>query len=300
MTDVHYPEHHDPARDWRGDSAAIAAISFDVDAEAPVLALDERYATHLSTMSHQAYGPRVGIPRILELLRRVSLQATFFFPAASAQRWPEALATVLDAGHEVAYHSHHHRPLVGLSDAEQEDDFHTGLELLRKMGAQPRGYRAPLWQQTAFTLELVRDAGLIYDSSLMDDDRPYRLGPAGDVAELPVHWSLDDWEQYAFLPEPDIGQSIELPSKVLELWAGELDAMRATGSLCMICCHPFLSGRPSRLRTVERFIAFARDCGDVELLTCEQIALRVLGSSPARCTRLVSKTESSRSSLRPR
>ncbi|MGI8781686.1 MAG: polysaccharide deacetylase family protein [Solirubrobacteraceae bacterium] len=286
MIDVHYPERHAPARGWRGNAAAIAAVSFDVDAETPVLAVDERYATHLSSMSHQAYGPRVGIPRILDLLRRLSLQATFFFPAASADRWPQALEAVLAGGHEVAYHSHRHRPLVDLSDAEQEEDFQTGLELLRRMGARPRGYRAPLWQQTAFTLELVRNAGLLYDSSLMDDDRPYRVGPAGELAELPVHWSLDDWEQYAFLPAPDIGQNIEAPSKVLELWTGELEAMRSTGSLCLICCHPFLSGRPSRLRTVERFVEFARGCGDVELLTCAQIAERVL--APADKSRAAS------------
>ena len=276
MTDVHYPERHDPDPNWRRDAAAIASISFDVDAETPVLAVDQRYATHLSSMSHQAYGPRVGVPRILDLLRQLSLRATFFFPAASAARWPEALDAVLEGGHEVAYHSHHHRPLVDLSEAEQEEDFHGGLEVLRNLGAEPVGYRAPLWQQTAFTLELVRDAGLLYDSSLMDDDRPYRLGPRGDVAELPVHWSLDDWEQYAFLPEPDVGKNIETPSKVLELWTGELDAMRATGSLCLICCHPFLSGRPSRLRAVEHFVQFARGLGDVDLLPCREIAARVL------------------------
>jgi peptidoglycan/xylan/chitin deacetylase (PgdA/CDA1 family) len=230
-------------------------------------------------MSHQAYGPRVGVPRILELLRRLSLRATFFFPASTAARWPDALAAVLDAGHEVAYHSHRHRPLVELTEAQQEEDFHTGLELLRKLGADPVGYRAPLWQQTAFTLELVRRAGMLYDSSLMDDDRPYRLGPRGELAELPVHWSLDDWEQYAFLPEPDVGANIETPSKVLELWTGELDAMRSTGSLCLVCCHPFLSGRPSRLRTVERFVEFARGLGDVELLPCREIAERVLGAA---------------------
>jgi peptidoglycan-N-acetylglucosamine deacetylase len=266
----------EPAPDWRRGAAAVASISFDVDAETPVLAIDERYATHLSTMSHQAYGPRVGVPRILELLARVELRVTFFFPGMTALRWPATLERVLGAGHEVALHSHRHRPLVELSEAEQEEDFHTGLEALRGLGAEPRGYRAPQWQQTAFTLGLVERAGLVYDSSLMDDDRPYRIGPAGRVAELPVHWSLDDWEQYAFLPEPDIGQSIETPAKVLELWTGELDAMRATGSLCLVCCHPFLSGRPSRLRTVERFVEFARGCGDVELLTCGEIADRVL------------------------
>ena len=275
MTSVSYPPRREPAADWRRGAAAVASVSFDVDAETPILAEGERYASHLSTMSHQAYGPRVGVPRILELARRLELRFTFFFPAATAERWPQTLEAVLSAGHEVAYHSFHHRPLVELSEAEQEEDFHTGLELLRRLGADPKGYRAPLWQQTAFTLDLVRAAGLLYDSSLMDDDRPYRIG---DLAELPVHWSLDDWEQYAYLPDPDVGQNIETPGKVLELWTGELDAMRATGSLCMICCHPFLSGRPSRLRTIERFVEFARRCGDVELATCGEIASRVLSA----------------------
>jgi peptidoglycan-N-acetylglucosamine deacetylase len=278
MTEVNYPEHHEPADDWRRGAAALAAISFDVDAETPVLAIDARYRTHLSSMSHQAYGPRVGIPRILEALRRLDLRSTFFFPGATADRWPDALEAVVEAGHEVALHSHRHRPLVHLSDSEQEEDFETGLATLRRYGVEPRGYRAPFWQQTEFTLCLVAKAGLVYDSSLMDDDRPYRLGPSGRVAELPVHWSLDDWEQYAFLPEPDIGQTIETPKKLLELWTGELDAMRATGSLCLVCCHPFLSGRPSRLHAIERFVEFARDCGDVELLTCGEVADRVLGS----------------------
>ena len=133
-------------------------------------------------MSHQAYGPRVGVPRILALLERIELRATFFFPGATAERWPGTLEAVLSAGHEVAYHSYAHKPLVELSEAEQEEDFHGGLEVLRRLGASPVGYRAPLWQQTAFTLQLVRAAGLRYDSSLMDDDRPYVIGRAGRAA----------------------------------------------------------------------------------------------------------------------
>jgi hypothetical protein len=84
---------------------------------------------------------------------------------------------------------------------------------------------------TQATLGLLAGCGIHYDSSLMDDDKPYRLVTvSGSVAELPVHWSLDDWEQYAFLPDPDIGQQIESPLKVDELWTAELDAMRRTNA----------------------------------------------------------------------
>jgi peptidoglycan/xylan/chitin deacetylase (PgdA/CDA1 family) len=274
---IDWPERRGPAPTWLGGAKAIASISFDVDAEAPLLAVDARYARHLSTMSHQAYGPRVGVPRILALLDRLALRTTFFVPGATARRWPHVVRDVLAAGHEVAAHSDRHVPLVRLSEDEQREDLERCLDTLGRLGASPRGYRAPLWQQTAFTLALLAEYGLDYDSSLMDDDRPYLAGAGQGVVELPVHWSLDDWEQYAFVPEPDIGQRIETPGRVLELWTGELDAMRATGSLCLVCCHPFLTGRPSRLRNVERFVAFARAAGDVEVLACDEIAARVRG-----------------------
>ena len=68
----------------------------------------------------------------------------------------------------------------------------------------------------------------------MDDDRPYLLDTGrGILAELPVHWMLDDWEQYAFLPEPHIGAVIESPAKVLDLWGGELEALADEGGLMM-------------------------------------------------------------------
>jgi len=123
------------------------------------------------------------------------------------------------------------------------------------------------------TPELLAAAGFAYDSSLMDDDVPYRLATdAGTLIELPVHWSLDDWEQYAFLPEPDIGSQIELPAKVLELWTGELDAMRDEGCLLVITMHPFLSGRPARAKMVGEFLGRVRERGDVWQATMSEIA----------------------------
>ena len=269
----------DAPGDWLHGAAAILALTFDLDAESAVLARSPDAVRDLSTMSHQAYGPQVGLPRILKLLADTATPATFFVPGDSARRWPNAVESILAAGHEIALHSDQHKPLVGMSEDEQHDDLHANLQALHTLGVQPIGYRAPNWQLTETTLEMLIDAGLSYDSSLMDDDRPYLIAhPAGHIVELPVHWSLDDWEQYAFLPEPNIGQNIETPAKVLELWAGELDAMRATHSICNITLHPFLSGRPSRLKALADLIGIAHRHGDVELARCDTIATRVRGS----------------------
>jgi peptidoglycan/xylan/chitin deacetylase (PgdA/CDA1 family) len=276
-TDAPYGPTRSPAADsWLNDAAAIVVLGFDLDAEETILALGEQYASDLSTMSHQAYGPLVGVPRILDLLDRHGVPGTFFIPGAAAEQWPSTVRSITAAGHEIALHGQTHESLTNLDAEAQANDFNTCLAALRELEVDPRGYRAPYWQQTSDTLALIADAGLLYDSSLMDDDRPYVLHISGrELVELPVHWGLDDWEQYAFLPDPDIGQRIVAPSRVAELWLEELDAMRGTRSLCALTCHPFLSGRPSRIRALENFIKTATEFGDVEFASCAEVAERV-------------------------
>src|ERR1700748_58040 len=98
--------------DWRNGHAAVAVLSFDVDAESAILAAGRRYADHAMVMTHQAFGPRVGVPRILALLAEYGLPATFFVPGLTAERYPQTVADILEAGHEVAHHSWSHRSPV--------------------------------------------------------------------------------------------------------------------------------------------------------------------------------------------
>ncbi len=262
-------------------------LSFDVDAEAPILAAGRRYAERATVMSHQAYGPLVGVPRILALLGEYDLKATFFVPGVTAERYPQTMERILAAGHEVGHHSYAHRNPAELTEAEEREDFERALEALDRFGVRPQGHRAAMWEATWRTPALVAEYGLLYDSSLMDDDRPYALETeAGTIVELPPHWSLDDWEQYAYLPDPPIGTAIEAPSKVLDLWRSELDAMRRHGCLFVLTCHPFLSGRPGRVETLRRVIEHALERGDVEFATGAEVAGRVLDDPGATARRL--------------
>jgi peptidoglycan/xylan/chitin deacetylase (PgdA/CDA1 family) len=270
---------------WLGGSRAVAVLSFDVDAESPILARGRGYADHAMVMTHQAYGPLVGVPRLLALLAEYELPATFFVPGLTADRYPGTIERIAAAGHEVGHHSYSHRSPVDLDESGERADFERALSALERVGVRPVGHRAALWEASWHTPGLVAEYGLEYDSSLMDADRPYRLRTAaGTIAELPPHWSLDDWEQYAFLPRPDIGGVIESPRKVSELWRGELDAMRRHGCLFMLTCHPFLSGRPSRVEALRELIEHALEAGDVEFATGETIARRALedGDMPER------------------
>ena len=135
-----------------------------------------------------------------------------------------------------------------LTEDEERADFERALASLRALGVEPKGFRCPSWEPGWRTPQIVAEYGLEYDSSLMDSDKPYVLDTgAGEIVELPVHWSLDDWEQYAYIPDPSFRSAIESPTKVLDLWTSELDAMRRYGCLFVLTCHPFLSGRPHRV-----------------------------------------------------
>ena len=261
---------------WLGDSAAVAVLSFDVDAESPILAQGRRYADHAMVMTHQAYGPQVGVPRLLELLDDFGIKATFFVPGLTADRYPHTVERILAGGHEVGHHSYSHRSPVDLGEAGEREDFERALEALERVGVKPKGHRSALWEASWGTPALVAEYGLEYDSTLMDDDRPYLLETGqGTIAELPPHWSLDDWEQYAYLPRPPIGTNIESPAKVLDLWTNELDAMRRHGCLFMLTNHPFLSGRPGRVETLRKLVEHALGRGDVEFATAAEVAARV-------------------------
>jgi peptidoglycan-N-acetylglucosamine deacetylase len=261
--------------DWLAGRAALAVLSFDVDAESPILAHGRRYAGHAMVMTHQAFGPRVGVPRLLALLADYGLPATFFIPGLTAERYPQTVEAVLAAGHEVGHHSHSHRSPVTLTPDEERADFERALSALRRAGAEPRGHRAALWEASWLTPALAAEHGMLYDSSLMDADVPYLLGtPKGEIVELPPHWSLDDWEQYAFLPQPNIGSIITSPLSVSEAWIHELDSMRRHGALFLLTCHPFLSGRAGRVEALRAVIEAGLERGDVQFCTCLEVAER--------------------------
>jgi peptidoglycan/xylan/chitin deacetylase (PgdA/CDA1 family) len=252
-----------------------ACLTFDVDAEAVILSESGLYARNAGVMSHQAYGPLVGVPRILDLLREYALPATFFVPGWTADRYPQVVEAILAAGHEIGHHSYAHFSPFAQTEDEERADFERALETLRRAGVEVEGFRCPSWEPGWRTPQIVAQHGLSYDSSLMDSDKPYVLDTgAGEIIELPVHWSLDDWEQYAYLPDPPHRSSIESPAKVLDLWISELDAMRRYGCLFLLTCHPFLSGRPHRVEVLRTLIEHALAAGDVEFAACRDVARR--------------------------
>ena len=105
------------------------------------------------------------------------------------------------------------------------------------------------------------------------------------LVEVPVWWGLDDWEQYAFLPDLIGSGVIASPAKVLEMWTLELEAMHRLGAAFVLCCHPFMSGRPARAEALDRLIQRMKALPGMWITTVAAVAEHCgsLGLAPRTC-----------------
>ncbi|MFJ4026783.1 polysaccharide deacetylase [Paenarthrobacter sp. NPDC089989] len=280
---------------WPEGFKAAASFTFDVDAESCTIAHDPTSTRRMSLMSHQSYGPRIAVPRLLQILDRQDIKATFFIPGFTAESYPDIVRRIADGGHEIAHHGYLHEPMQGIDAATEASYLDRGLEALDKVaGVRPLGYRAPWWELNWHTPALLADRGFLYDSSLLDGDAPYRLAVADggardgsgspddsdsrDIVEIPVDWALDDWEQYGFYPGVTGSGVIESPAKALEMWTLEAEAHHAQGSCFVLTNHPFISGRPSRAVALEQLIERVKGLDGMWVTTLAEIAAHTKAS----------------------
>lgn len=266
------------------------ALTFDHDA----ISDSVRRGDPPVKLSHAEFGPRVGFGRVMEVLTRHSIPATWFVPGHTAETWPAQIEAIVGGGHELASHGWFHEDFSELSVDEARAILERSFEALSHAagGTAPAGWRAPYWALGERTLELVEAAGFRYDSSLMADDyRLYRVrrgdrhsvvegtswGREGSLVEVPVYWALDDWPHF----EPGAGRDgLSAPSKVLEIWLGELRYAweHAPGGLLMVTMHPECIGRGHRIPILERLIEEAGGLDGVEFDRLDRYVERVRSS----------------------
>jgi len=242
-----------PRFSWPGGAKVAVMLCFDVDGETTALGHDPALAKRLTTMSQCEYGPTVGVPRLLGLLDHCQVPATFFIPGYIAEHHPGMTRAVQAAGHEIGLHGYLHERLITLNETQEEAILQKSFTILEDLtGTRPVGYRAPWFELNPWTPAVLQRNGVFYVASAMGDDVPYRH--ANGLIEIPGQWMLEDWEQFAFNADPAWGSIPENCDKVFDLWWKEFEAMYDFGCCFVLTLHPWLSGRPSRVRLLERLI----------------------------------------------
>lgn len=257
---------------WPDGARCAVALSFDCDHETFELGTGK---AAIGRLAWGEFGRRKGVPRILEILQKHAVPASFFIPAVAALIDPESLRPIMEDGHEIGAHGWIHENNSQLDRATERELMLRARDTLGKItGTLPVGHRSPNWDLSPHTIELVAELGYSYDSSLMADDDCYELvcnGRNTGVVEIPVEWSRDDAVYFLFNREPAT-RPWTPPEAVFDIFKREFDAAYDEGGLFQLVMHPFVIGYRSRIWILDKLIEHARTRKDVWFGTHADIA----------------------------
>ena len=254
---------------WYGGARVAVLLSFDVDNETVALRTGE---PSVGALSQGEYGARVALRRVVELLDRNSIPASFFIPAVSLMLHPEMADLIKRSGrHEFGVHGWIHETNNVLPAAVERDLVKRALDYLTEItGTRPVGYRAPSWNFSPNTLSIIRELGFQYESSMMSDDRPYELlqnGQPTGMVEIPVEWILDDAPLFNVQ-----GANYSAPRQVAQVWIDEFDKAWEEGTMFVLTMHPHIIGHRSRIVALEILLTHIRGKREVWFATHREAA----------------------------
>lgn len=264
----------------------LVCLTFDFDAMSGLIA---RGLTTPTPVSRGEFGA-VALPRILDLLKRYEITASFFIPGAVFKTYPALCDRVIAEGHEIGNHGWSHVPPSSLSQEEEDEGLARSNELIKSLtGRRPAGYRSPSWDLGNYTLDLLLKHGFTYESSMMGNDyEPYfvrqgdqihedgsvTFGKPTSLVEMPISWSLDDFPHFEFLRmENSVMQGLMNAQSVLGNWTADYDYMRQNfdWGVLTYTFHPYVIGRGHRMLILERLIRHLAD-NEATFVTLESAA----------------------------
>lgn len=259
-------------KSWPGGARVAVALSFDSDHETQTLRWGH---SSPGKLSQGEYGARAAMPRILDMLARHDVPATFFVPAVVAMLHPDEQRRAVAEGHEVGIHSWIHELNSALPPKDERDLQMRSADKLEEItGVRPVGIRTPSWDFSDHTLSITREMGLLYDSSLMADDEPYEIledGEPSGIVELPVEWIRDDAPYWSMDRFSGL-RPYTPPSGVFEVFRREFDGAYAEKGLFLLTMHPHYIGHRSRIQVLDELIRHIRGHDGVWFATHADVA----------------------------
>jgi peptidoglycan/xylan/chitin deacetylase (PgdA/CDA1 family) len=247
----------------------IVCLTFDHDHMSGFIARGLTTPTYISRGEYDM----VVIPRLVALLGRYDIKATFFTPGHTIDSSPQSVMPYVEAGHELAHHGWTHRLPASLSRDEEEEEIVRGNNSIKRVSGQvARGYRSPAWDLSPHSIELLLKHRIKYDSSLMGHDydcyyarqgdvvelkKPFQRGRETALLEMPISWSLDDYPHFEFVRTPTtVLPGLQSARTVMETWRDEFRYMQQTveWGVLTYTMHPYVIGRGYRMLALAAFV----------------------------------------------
>lgn len=275
-----------------GEPRLTVCLTFDFDAMSVWICGGSRNPAEISRGEFGA----VAVTRILPLLARYDIRATFFVPGHSALAYPDVVRRIAAEGHEIGHHGWVHENPAHFDRDGEVRNFRRALDALDTVaGVRPVGFRSPAADMSVNTIDVLLEHGIAYDSSCQGSDfvpyylrqgdrwsttEPYEFGRSVDLVEVPFSWLLDDFPHFEF--EPGFAQNLTAPSTVLEIWRAEFDyaVAHSPGGVYDLCMHPQVIGRGHRLVMLEQLIRHMSSVDGVVFSTMADYAQRWRAANP--------------------
>ena len=229
----------------------------------------------LDTMaiSWAAYGVKRGIHRLLDALARQRAKASVMTNAIIAERAPQTVRAIADAGHEVLSHSYAMDVVPALLSLEDEkQNIARCTALLEKASGKPvRGWLSPRGTSRAETPQLLAEAGYSWYGDVFDDDLPYVLTFGNKkIVAIPLATDVND------MPFMKYGNA---PKLMLESFNENVKIARARKSelaIIDVTLHAHIFGHPRGAWYFEQIVRSAVKAADIWVGTRAEIADHVL------------------------
>ncbi|KAI1618150.1 carbohydrate esterase family 4 protein [Exophiala viscosa] len=264
-----------------GKKRVLISYGVDVDAVAGWLG---SYGgdDSVNDISRGIFAATIGTQRLLAMFKKHDIKTTWFIPGHSLETFPEDMAAVRDAGHEIGLHGYSHENPSDMNPEQQKVVLDKTFRLLTEFcGKPPKGSVAPWWETSAEGAQLLLDYGIEYDHSLSHHDcqaywlrtgdtwtkidyskhpdhwmKPLVRGQETGLVEIPGNWYIDDLPPMMFIKKAPNSHGFVNPRDVEDIWRDHFDYMyrEYDDFIFPISIHPDVSGRPHVILMHERLI----------------------------------------------
>jgi len=143
---------------WKDRYRCAVTISVDFDAESLWSGTFKLMTP--SPLSRGDYDIRAGVPRILTLLEKHGIPATFMVPGQVIDDHPAACRDIAAFGAEIGYHGYYHESVLEAPVEEERELMRRGIGRIEEMfDASPRGNRSPPFALGPNTADLLEEFG---------------------------------------------------------------------------------------------------------------------------------------------